>query len=97
MLLYIHRKQTRKKKAMTTYTVTIGTEIYREVTATTLKTMKKNNKNVKAVKEVTAKFWYYRNVQVLIHEEVSNGYTLVSAVDGSFFHRRATTTELEYR
>lgn len=49
---------------------------------------------VTATKNIKA---FYRNIEVLVHEEVSNGYTLVSAVDGSFFHRHATTTEIEYR
>lgn len=88
---------------MTTYNVTatkgIEVEKFYEVTPAHLKSIKTNFKGFKvvAVKIEAPKFWYYRNVQVLIHEEVSNGYTLVSAVDGSFNMRRATTTELEYR
>lgn len=84
---------------MTTYTVTINGEIYREVTAATLKTMRKNNgtKNVKATKNEAPKFWYYRGTQIIIHEERQNNRTIISSFDGTYNSNSVMTHELEYR
>lgn len=85
------------------YTVTIkldgNNETFHSVDAANLKRMRKTygTNNVKATKNESPKFWYYRGVQVAIIEEVTNGYTLVNAVDGSFYFRHAITAELEYR
>lgn len=86
---------------MTTYTITTLTdnETYLNCSPEMLKRLRKTygTKNVKATKSAAQKFWYYRGTMVAIVEEVTNGYTLVNAFDGSFSFRHATTSELEYR
>lgn len=83
---------------MTTYTVTINNEIYREVTPAILKAMRKNNAKgaVKAVKNEAPKSWFYRGSEVSIIEERQLGYTLVfNAATGTDIY--AANAELEYR
>ncbi len=87
---------------MTTYSVTIqtdnGPERFLEVTQDRLNRMRKNyGKAVKATKNEAPKFWYYRGVQVIWHEDRQNNWSLVSNVDGSHYFYLAVTSEMEYR
>lgn len=90
---------------MTTYTVTMNNAsidysfTWINQTAAQVKAIKATYKNTKgakvtATKEIKA---YYRGTAIIIHEEVQNGYTLASAVDGSFNSRHCNTKEIEYR
>lgn len=67
------------------------------VQASTAKLIKSSNRGSKMVQVEAPKLAYYRDTLIIIVEEVTNGYTLANAADGSFHFRHCTTSEIEYR